>query len=325
MSLPFISIIIPIFNAEKYLRKCLDSVVSQTLRNIEIILVDDGSPDNSGKICEEYAKKDKRIRAIHQQNQGVSIARQIGLDNATGEYIIHVDADDWIESFAMECLYEKAKIEHADMVISDYWVENSTQNSVLTKQSFENQTSHQIMLRMINQELFGSCWNKLIKKSVIDKYHIKFQPPHITYCEDLLFNSRLLSHDIRVSHLNKAIYHYCTYNQQNLSNSLSTNRLDSRIFVNQELEKLIYENERECLFNQKKDVLKEAFLLKRFDVIKKHYHDIQAQIIKEKQPTDYYLITFLCMAFQGHPYIAYYLYKIRRMATIFGHHILKSK
>ncbi len=323
MDSSLVSIIITVYQAEKYIKRCLSSVAEQSMREIEIILVDDGSTDNSGKICDEYATEDRRIKVIHQPNQGVSIARQTGLDNATGEYVIYVDADDWIESFAIECLYEKAKKERADMVISDYWVENSHQNSVLSKQTFEKQTSHQIMLRMINQELFGSCWNKLIKKDVIDKYHIKFHPPHITYCEDLLFNCRLLSHDIRVSHLNKAIYHYCTYNQQNLSNSLSTNRLDSRIFVNQELEKLINEDERECLFNQKKDVLKEAFLLKRFDVIKNHYHDIQAQIIKEKQSTDYYLITFLSLAFQGHPYMAYYLYKIRRFATSLGHCIIK--
>lgn len=314
-----VSIIIPVYNAEKYLRRCLDSVVNQTYKEIEIIIVDDGSTDSSGSICEEYAEKDARFHVIHQQNGGVSVARQAGLDAVRGDYFIFTDADDWIESFAIDCIYKKAKKEHADMVISDYWFENSSQDFVLMKQAFEGLNSYQIMLRMIKQELFGCCWNKLIRKDVIDKYHIKFHPTNIAFCEDLLFNCRLLSHDIRVSYLNMAIYHYCSYNQQNLTNSLSINRLKSRIYVNQEFERLMNEDDKKYLFNQKKDVLKEAFLLKQFDIFKNHYQDVQNLIIKERKPADYYFIKYLCMAFQGHPYLAFILYRIRRFATLLRH------
>ena len=102
---PFISIIIPVYRVEKYLRACVDSVLAQTYKNLEIILVDDGSPDNCGQICEEYAAKDGRVRVIHQTNQGVAAARNSGLEIATGEYIGFVDSDDYIDSDMYEYLY----------------------------------------------------------------------------------------------------------------------------------------------------------------------------------------------------------------------------
>ena len=97
-STPKISIISPVYNAEPYIVKCLDSILAQTFESWELILVDDGSLDRSGNICDEYAAKDSRIVVIHKKNEGVGAARQTGMDNATGEYIIHVDPDDWVES-----------------------------------------------------------------------------------------------------------------------------------------------------------------------------------------------------------------------------------
>ena len=121
MSKPLVSIIIPVYNVELYLSKCIDSILAQSFTDWECILVDDGSKDNSGSICDNYALKDNRIKVIHQNNSGVSVARQVGIDNVCGEYCIHIDPDDWIESNMLEELYNKAKSDDADMVICDYF------------------------------------------------------------------------------------------------------------------------------------------------------------------------------------------------------------
>ena len=107
MMLPKVSVIVPIYKAEAYLNKCVDSLLVQTLKDFELLLIDDGSPDNSGEICDRYAQKDSRVRVFHKENGGVSSARQCGIDNAYGEYTIHTDPDDWVESTMLEELYEK--------------------------------------------------------------------------------------------------------------------------------------------------------------------------------------------------------------------------
>lgn len=115
MNNSLVSIIVPVYKAEKYIHQCIDSLLAQTYRNIEVILVDDGSPDHCGKICDEYAAKDSRVKVIHQQNGGVSVARQTGIDHATGEYSIHADPDDWVELNMIEELVAKAVSDNADM------------------------------------------------------------------------------------------------------------------------------------------------------------------------------------------------------------------
>ena len=113
MNTPLVSIIVPIYNAEKYIHECIDSLLAQTYTNIEVILVDDGSIDNCGKICDDYASKDKRVKVIHQKNGGVSVARQTGILHATGEYSIHADPDDWVEPNMIGELVAKAKFLYA--------------------------------------------------------------------------------------------------------------------------------------------------------------------------------------------------------------------
>lgn len=117
---PLISVIIPVYNVEKYLRKCIDSIINQTYHNLEIILVDDGSPDNCGAICDEYSEKDKRIRAIHKSNGGLSDARNLGLKLMQGEYISFVDSDDVLPKNSIETLWQLAVKENAQMVIGGF-------------------------------------------------------------------------------------------------------------------------------------------------------------------------------------------------------------
>ena len=127
-----ISIIIPVYNVEKYLNKCLNSVIEQTYKNIEVILIDDGSTDNSGKICDEYAKNDIRIKIIHQQNGGVSTARNNGLEHATGKYITFVDSDDYIEKEMIETMAKKIMKKNADIVICGV-TDRDEENNIINK------------------------------------------------------------------------------------------------------------------------------------------------------------------------------------------------
>ena len=124
MSNPKVSVIIPIYKAEKYLQKCLNSFLKQTLQDIEILLIDDGSPDNSGRICDEYTRLDSRIKTYHKPNGGVSNARQYGLERASGEFIIHADPDDWADCEMLEELYNNAITNSTDVVICDFFINN---------------------------------------------------------------------------------------------------------------------------------------------------------------------------------------------------------
>ena len=171
-----------------------------------MLLIDDGSPDRSGEICDEYARKDRRVRVFHKENGGVSSARQCGMDHAQGEYTIHADPDDWVEPTMLEELYRKAKEEDADMVICDYYTEEKGKTKYIVQKPSD--LNHETVLcELLFGQLFGSCWNKLIRRVCYDWYNVTF-PLDFSYCEDLFVNVCLLLNDIKVAYLPKAFYHY---------------------------------------------------------------------------------------------------------------------
>lgn len=215
---PAISIICPVYKAQDFIHKCIDSIIAQTFGDWELILVDDGSPDESGKICDEYAWTDKRIRVIHKENGGVSAARQAGLDAAIGEYVIHTDPDDWIEPDMLMELYAKAKSTGADVVICDYFI-NQGKEETYRVQKPTSLEAKQVLVDLF-QKLHGSCWNKLAKRVCYSLYDIKF-PVGVNYCEDLLTWVQLFKHDeVRVEYLPKAFYHYWM-NENSISHHLT--------------------------------------------------------------------------------------------------------
>lgn len=204
-STPLVSIVCPVYNVEKYINRCIDSFLAQTLSNWELIMIDDGSSDSSGFICDDFARSDDRIKVIHKENGGVSAARQTGMDAALGEYIIHADPDDWAESTMLEELYSKAKEDDADMVICDFYVDEG-RSSIYKKQKPSSLQAY-VVLEELFGKLHGSCWNKLVKRTCCIRYNAKF-PEGINYGEDTCFNVQLLQHNIKVSYLDKAFYHY---------------------------------------------------------------------------------------------------------------------
>ena len=203
--MPTISIITPVYKADKYLVRCLDSILAQTFKDWELILVDDGSPDRSGAICDEYAVKDSRIRVIHKANGGVSAARQDGLEAAQGDYVIHVDPDDWIEPDMLQALYEKAVAEDADMVMCDYYDESASARKIINQKptARDNETVFKELFSHLN----GACFNKLVRRSLFDKFGIAF-PSGLVLLEDLYVTAMLCIHNISIAYVPKPLYHY---------------------------------------------------------------------------------------------------------------------
>ncbi len=200
-----VSVIVAIYQAELYLYRCLESLQRQTLQEIEILLIDDGSKDSSGNICDEYVKKNDKFKVIHKKNEGVSSARQMGLNSACGEYVIHVDPDDWVDENMLRDLYEFAKKNNSDLVICDYYQElNGASHYVQQKpKSLKNKD---FFYELINN-LHGSCWNKLVRRSCFFKYNIQF-PINMTMWEDKYVNLCLAANPISVAYFPKAYYHY---------------------------------------------------------------------------------------------------------------------
>lgn len=207
MNSPLVSISVPVYNVESYLPKCLDSLISQTLKDIEIILVDDGSTDSSGRICDQYASKDDRIRVIHKENGGLASARQAALEVACGEYFCACDADDWVEPNMYDLMYNKAKEINADVVSCDYFANYPNNDEV----------EHRCLTTLVeSQDLFHDTlsgkfphmiWNKLIRRSVFGDYNIYWESG-INQGEDFLISLKLFQHPLKLSHVPQCLYHY---------------------------------------------------------------------------------------------------------------------
>lgn len=201
---PKVSIIIAVYNAENYLEKCLNSIMNQTFHDFEVILIDDGSTDDSYSICKNYAAEDSRFIVLHKSNGGVASARQAGIENAHGEFVIHVDPDDKVDEGMLEGLFRQANETNSDVVICDFY-EETTKGVVYNKQQPTSLNCNDLILQLF-KSLHGSCCNKLVRRSIIEEYGLKFPP--ISLCEDTYFCVSMLMHPIKVSYQNKAYYYY---------------------------------------------------------------------------------------------------------------------
>lgn len=293
---PKVSIIVPVYNAETYLHLCVGSLLGQTLSNFEILLIDDGSLDKSGEICDEYVTKDSRIRVFHKENGGVASARQCGIDNAIGEYTIHADPDDWVEPTMIEELYNTAKEEHADMVICDFY-KNQGNKQYYISQHPKCIDAPTILCQILSQQLHGSCCNKLVKRSLYSKYEIAF-PHNISLWEDFYINCRLLMQDIRVAYLGKAFYHYVQHtNTNSITHTPSTANIRSLRYVinwfDQHLPTHIYAS---ALFMMKASCKEQAFHTKLPpQYIKKLYSEINSEYLTNRKGLNIRYGVILCI------------------------------
>lgn len=202
--MPKISIIVCVYNTAPFLAKCLDSIINQTFQDFEVLLIDDGSTDKSGDICDKYAEEDKRFRIFHHKNMGLAWERQFGTDNARGSYSIHVDSDDWMEPNMLDLLYSKALATNADVIICDFYEdEKDTYKRI-------DQKPRKMDSLSIAEEMFGRIhggrWNKLVRQDCFRKWNI--QLPNIVLNEDLYVSLSLMLHGAKVAYVPSALYHY---------------------------------------------------------------------------------------------------------------------
>lgn len=200
------SIIIPIYNASTYLVFSLESLLSQPFQDFELILVDDGSTDESASICDAYAAKDDRIKVLHETHHGVAHSRQVGLETARGEYILYVDADDQVEPDMIADMYQEAVTQKADMVLCDYR-ELTYDGEVYRKQEPTALSGEAILEDILSGKLYGALWNKMMRREWLLQTKASF-PQGLTMREDLIFLSQCLPYASKIAYIPKAYYGY---------------------------------------------------------------------------------------------------------------------
>lgn len=264
--MPKVSFIVPVYNVEKYIDQCIKSILNQTLKDFELILVDDGSPDNCPALCDEYAVKDSRIKVIHKKNAGVSAARNTGIEVATGEWAYFVDSDDWIEDNAAEILYNDALRTGADCVMSDCEVCYDSGKRVRLHQFSEAFfTNDRKEIEAIQKYIlchkfsphyspntnngYAAPWGKFVKMSIIKENNIRFDPYAKGVFDDGVYSLYLLEH------VNQFYYNnHHTYNYRVVGNSLTHSFKSNALEIMQRnydlVDKFINETEKDDSFKQ---------------------------------------------------------------------------
>lgn len=210
-----ISVIVPVYKVEKYIGKAIESILGQTLSDFELLLVDDGSPDRSGEICDEYAKKDSRIEVIHKENGGAPSARNVAIDQAKGKYLFFMDADDWAEKDMLQSLYDLAERDQSQLVVCGFYIDTYSGKDTgkyisekicvddcvyRTAQEFRN-ASH----KYYDRNMLYTPWNKLYLKEYIYEKNLRF--PNV-FWDDFPFNLSVVYEVERVTVTTKAFYHF---------------------------------------------------------------------------------------------------------------------
>lgn len=261
---PKVSIVVPMYGVEKYLEKCINSLTHQTLKDIEIILVDDGSPDRCGEIAERYAKNDARIRVIHQNNAGLGPARNTGMEVAAGEYIGFVDSDDWANEEMFEHLYKAALNSNADIAVGGHcdWRDGE----VLRKKRHPlagKTVRNRLEINEIRKNLYGrrvddketeafpmSVWIAIYRKKMIDRNHLRFQN---IISEDVIFNISAYKFADVITFTGDTDYCYRNENQTSIMRSFSESKLKKyEAYLNVLMKEVSNENDPDCLMRVKR-------------------------------------------------------------------------
>lgn len=222
-----ISVIVPVYNAEKYIKKSLTCLMNQTLDDIEFIIINDGSTDNSmtiiDRVISNYPDRKKNIILIDRENRGVAATRNEGVALSSGNYIIHADSDDWTEKSMLEDLYLEATTSLADIVICDYYINTRNSERYIDQDIIE--TKIECIKKMLLGEMHGASWNKLIKKSLIIDNNINYIE-NVDYLEDVIFNIKSFYYANSIVHLKKAYYHYNKINNNSITSTINSQKIE---------------------------------------------------------------------------------------------------
>ncbi|EKN69392.1 glycosyl transferase family protein [Neobacillus bataviensis LMG 21833] len=240
---PKISIIVPVYKVEPFIHKCVDSILAQTFTEFELILVNDGSPDNCGTICDEYTKKDRRVKVIHKDNGGQASARNRGLEIAGGEYIGFVDSDDWIEPDMYELLYNMCIQNNCDIANCTYKIH--AKHNVIIKASYPLMIHdrNQAMKAMLEDELYNEVvWSKLFKRNLLE--NIRF-PEGIMY-EDTAFTYKVIHRSNKVCCLGEPKYHYIIRENSTMDRAAKSKSVDA-VLIYDEMNRFIAQHYKELI------------------------------------------------------------------------------
>ncbi len=209
--MPLVSIIVPVYNAAKTIGRCVNSILNQEYRDFELLLLDDGSTDASGELCDAFAKKDPRVRVLHKANSGVSDTRNRGIARARGKYLQFADSDDWLTPEATKFLVQAITDHNCDMVIADFYRvigERVSQKGSIEEEGVMEQTDFAIkMMQKPADFYYGVLWNKLYKRSIIEKHHLRMDSS-VSWCEDFMFNLEYVRHAKTIYALRIPVYYY---------------------------------------------------------------------------------------------------------------------
>ena len=239
MKTNLVSVVVPIYNVQPYLEKCIETIINQTYKNLEIILVDDGSTDNSGKIADEYAKKDERIIIIHKKNGGLSDARNAGMKIANGDYICFIDSDDYVELDMIEQAINMITAQKLDVVIWGFYIDYEDNYGKLIKRDKKVLNRKVVKINKINDEIelnlnflnhLGYAWNKLYDLQFLKEYKFEFEKG-LSLIEDGEFNRRIFQKVKKFGIIDKAFNHYMQRNRETLGNKKYDNVLELNIKI----------------------------------------------------------------------------------------------
>ena len=309
-----ISVIIPIYNVEKYLNQCIESILLQTYKNIEIILIDDGSTDGSGKICDRFAKKDERINVIHQKNQGIAKVRNRGVKEAKGEYIFWIDSDDYVNENIIEVLYQNTVQQKADISICNYIAGPERQycfrqdEREVSIETFDCKRGLELIYKNHHYSfIMAASWAKLIKRTLYDGLSY----PEGKIFEDIYMSHKLISKCRKIVYTDKVMYYYYQWPESILGKKLYIEKLDylgafeERIHFFHELDlselqekaRIQYLHALMWEYSRAKDILHDKNMVKHIKKEYRKYYTLGTENKEMEHETKGYMLSFYISPF----------------------------